>query len=82
MFTRAKFRCISVEKYMGGKYDDAGKYVNGILFNYKFSAVVDGSPENKSFYAATPNGNVQLSAVKDDLFEIGKEYYLDFTPAA
>lgn len=81
MNVRAKFSCTSVTKYMGGKYNAEGKYEQGVLWNYKFQAVTSGSDENKSFYASTPSGSIELQAVRDDLFEIGQEYYLDFSQA-
>lgn len=78
---RAKFYCTSVTKSLGGKYNSEGKYEQGVLYSYKFQAVTSGSDENKSFYASTPSGQIELQAVRDDLFEIMKEYYLDFTVA-
>ena len=46
--------------------------------------VCDGSPENKSFFAATPGGRIELGCANlkaVEQFEEGKEYYVDFTPA-
>ena len=46
--------------------------------------VVGGSSENEQFYKYTPGGQIQLSTINDDAaaeFEIGKEYYVDFTLA-
>ena len=40
--------------------------------------------ENKSFWEATPVGCVQLSTVNSkaaEQFEVGQEYYVDFTKA-
>jgi hypothetical protein len=45
-------------------------------------AVTDGSPENKAFWEATPSGELSVSTVKQDVFEVGTEYYLDITAAA
>lgn len=72
---RAKFRCDSVKKY---RHWDKEK---GFLYEYEFSPVGDSSPENKTFWAASPCGSLKLSTINSDLFEVGKEYYLDFTPA-
>lgn len=50
----------------------------------KLTAVYGDSPENKAFFAATPSGNVEMAMVKPEVaaaFELGKEYYVDFTPA-
>lgn len=75
---RAKFFCQSVTKYKHGWGGDQPPF----HYNYRFQAVSSGSEENKKFFAATPSGQVELSALRDDLFEVGKEYYLDFSPAA
>ena len=78
---RAKFYCTSITKTVGSKWNSEGKYESGIVYNYRFQAVTSGSEENKSFFASTPSGSIELTAVRDDLFEIMKEYYLDFTVA-
>jgi len=71
--TRAKFKCNSVEKRLGwGEH----KY----LWAAKFTPVTSGSDENLKFYAATPTGLIEVSSVKNDFFEVGLEYYVDFTP--
>ncbi len=51
------------------------------------SAVVSSDPEseNAKFFAATPNGQIQLRLVKPETiaqFENGKEFYVDFIPVA
>ena len=56
-----------------------------LLMDVKLVPVHKGSPENDAFYAATPSGEFNLSCARLDAaaqFEIGKEYYVDFTPAA
>jgi hypothetical protein len=71
---RAKFKCDVVT--------DRPEFQ---LKEVSFSAVIDGSEENKSFSKYTPNGSVFLSISYEteaaDAFEEGKEYYLDFSPA-
>lgn len=50
----------------------------------EMTAVVDGSEENRGFFAATPNGQLNLYLVSDETaarFEVGKSYFLDITPA-
>ena len=46
----------------------------------------DPAHENKAFWDATPTGSLTLSIKRDmpaaKAFEVGKEYYLDFTPAS
>ncbi len=80
MKVRAKFKCVEIKKSMGGTYDSTGKYVTGVLHGYRFNPVGSDSEENKKFFASTPSGLIELHSVRDDLFELGKEYYLDFTP--
>lgn len=49
------------------------------------TAVVDGSEENKSFAKWTPAASVNISISNPaalNAFEEGKEYYVDFSPAA
>jgi len=71
---RAKFVCTAIEDQPA--YE--GKLVS-------FSAVLDGSEENKSFAKYTPSGNLQMwisyETQASDAFEQGKEYYLDFSAA-
>jgi hypothetical protein len=66
---------------MGGTYDVNGKYVPSVVYSYEFNVVSSGSEENKKFFAATPSGSMSFSALRDDLFEIDKEYYSDLSPA-
>lgn len=68
---RAKFLCTSVTKTTG--------YPSGFQWTYRFSAVTSGSKENETFWRYTPSGSIELAALREDLFEIGKEYYVDFT---
>jgi hypothetical protein len=82
MMTRAKFYCTSVLKTLQNAPDKDGKYSLRTVFAYKFQVVSSGSEENKNYFASTPSGSIELSALREDLFEIGKEYYLDFTPAS
>lgn len=82
MSVKAKFQCISIKKYKSNVWDTEGKKsVDGFLYSYEFQAVTGTSDENKSFFASTPTGNISMAAVRDDLFEPGKSYYLTFDPA-
>lgn len=77
MTVRAKFTCTSVTKSQNWNKSEAHPF----LYAYKFQVVTGNSDENKAFFASTPSGSIDLQAVRDDLFEPGKSYYLDFTPA-
>ena len=71
MSVRAKFRCNEKNQSETG-------------FALKFWPVTSGSAENDRFYQYTPGGELTMSTVNDEAaaqFEVGKEYYLDFTPA-
>ena len=51
----------------------------------KLSAVYDNSEENKKFFHATPSGQISMGMLNPaawQQFELGKEYYVDFTPAS
>ena len=42
------------------------------------------SEENRKFWEATPTGKLEIGCAKAEtagLFELGREYYVDFTPA-
>ncbi|WP_142783368.1 hypothetical protein [Changchengzhania lutea] len=71
---RAKFECVELVE----DSQNESKHVS-------FSPVIDGSDENKSFSKYTPAGliNLQISNETEgsNAFEIGKEYYVDFTEA-
>lgn len=66
---RAKFGCLSVQKWVNSE-------------QVKLIAVMDGSEENKAFWQATPSGQLDMSITNPAAFgsfEPGREYYLDFT---
>lgn len=67
---RAKFTCTS-------------KKPNSEGFEYTFSPVVGGTThENDTFFKYTPWGSLTMGVVNPNVdFEVGKEYYLDFSPA-
>lgn len=51
------------------------------IYRVKMSVVMDGSAENEEFFQYTPAGSIDLDIMAAQYFEIGKEYYVDFTPA-
>jgi hypothetical protein len=57
---------------------------NEVMVTVKMNPVTTGSDENKEFYKYTPAGSLDISVIPKsvaDFFELGKEYYLDFTKA-
>lgn len=91
MTVRAKFKLNSytTEMQTDGyqKTDGKDDYSKPVLVEKRtlnFTPVSHGSEENKTFWEYTPSGSLQLGVVNQaawTLFELGKEYYLDFTPA-
>ena len=77
MTFRAKFRLIKTAQYHG-PYTSGAKILT-------FSADYDPSiPEDQRFAKATPSGTLEMTMDNPAavaLFEPGKVYYLDFSPA-
>ena len=70
---RAKFYCASKIEQV---------YPKGApVCSYVFYPAASGNEENKAVPEAVPAGKLELASANDHLFEIGKEYYLDFTPS-
>lgn len=76
MTVRAKFKVNSIEK---AKWSD-----EQVVHTIKMQPVCGGNEENKKFYQATPAGSIHIGCVNQataDSFELGGEYYVDFTAA-
>lgn len=73
--TRCKFKCDEVSKT---KHWDKEK---GYLYGVKMSPVTSGSEENKKFFSASPSGQFILGCIHPDLFDPGKEYFIDISLA-
>ncbi len=68
------------------KFFVVGKKEHEHAVEVNLSAVYspDANDENRKFWNATPNGQVRLwieNKPAAEVFEEGKKYYLDFTPA-
>lgn len=95
MSVRAKFKHTGYSSSMQTTYPhkneaggvDHSRPVDVEMRTLKFSPVyANGDPnhENSKFWQYTPAGSIELGTVNQDAwshFEIGKEYYVDFTPA-
>lgn len=79
MTVRAKFKVFSKTPTF-----NTDKEIEGYMLH--MGPVYDSNPtsENGIFYRYTPGGLVTLTTVSltaAAMFDVGKEYYLDFTPA-
>jgi hypothetical protein len=72
MPVRAKFR-------VNSKSEPSSE---GDVANISLGAVYDGSEENKRFFKYTPSGQIQMGTINAEAanqFEVGDEFYVDFT---
>lgn len=77
MNVRAKFTCQSFT----ASYDSERKCE---LRSVKLTPVTGGSEDNDKFYRWTPGGEINLQVLNPtawQAFEVGKEYFIDFSPA-
>ena len=90
MSVRAKFHLNSITinmfpkmKQVDGKWVKDGDVEQRTLNLTPVYANNDPQHENSKFWEATPSGSIQLGCVNQEAwkhFEIGKDYYVDFTP--
>lgn len=91
MTTRAKFKVASITRREGSapKVGEDGKttYVPAEIRDVELTPVYgNGDPnhENTKFWQASPSGSIKIGCANLEAaqaFELGKEYYVDFTPA-
>ena len=86
--TRAKFVCNSITETLGSKLSADGKTYEVCKMKTVKAAPVygNGDPEheNTKFWAASPGGTFELNVVNPEAvkaFEVGKQFYIDITPA-
>ena len=73
---RAKFKVINVEPLL--------QTTGETCYNITLIPVTSGSPENLNFYKWTPGWSILLSTVNGEAgrqFNVGDEFYVDFTDA-
>ena len=78
MAVRAKF---VVQSKRDSLHWDRSK---GTVSTIELHPVSDGSEENKRFFEATPGGKIELGILNAEAakqFDLGRSYYVDFTPA-
>lgn len=92
MAVRAKFKVDSFEVHQQSRQKDKTKGWDSEnlemveVKTIKMSPVWQAAPndENSKFWDATPVGKLELGMINPEAhkqFELGKEYYVDFTPA-
>jgi hypothetical protein len=92
MSVRAKFTLNSVKSTLQPQShrDESGNYVTDPpveMRTLSFSPVYannDPSHENSKFWKQSPSGSLELGTINPEAwkqFELGKQYYLDFTLA-
>lgn len=73
-------RCkMKVEGIEAAAYGDEGQKGGTV----RLHPVINGSPENESFYKYTPSGSLILSTINQsafDQFKLGQEFYVDLIP--
>lgn len=78
MNVRAKFQCQSINHILTHLPGEQTAILT-------FAPVYDnGNGENKTWSKYTPQGKLEMTVTNPDAvgaFEVGKSYYLDFTPA-
>lgn len=82
---RAKMTVTEITRHLGAAPNVDGRWSTGQeMHRVKLSAVTTGSPEDNTFAAATPYAALDISITNPKtvgFFELGKAYYLDFSPA-
>jgi hypothetical protein len=89
MSVRAKFKVNKLSQPETTKLirvDGKDECIPEILRTVELVPVYDPDPEseNGKFFAYTPAGKIELGTIHGEAaeqFELGKEYYVDFTPA-
>ena len=82
MSVRAKFKVNRIEKSIWNGTTSADEMSTVVLS--PVYANNDPEHENSKFWKYTPSGEVKLGTINKeaaDYFELGEEYYLDFTKA-
>lgn len=79
---RCKFKCNEITKKWNGWHANENGTKGRNEYDYKFSPVVEGSEENKKFFAYTPCGSFNVQTILIDAFVPGKEYYIDISEAS
>ncbi len=82
---RAKFKVDSIARVLNSGHYVDNKWVSEPVEvrTVIMSPVTGSSPEDKSFWDATPSGRLEMQLINleaAEQFDLGKTYYLDFIP--
>jgi hypothetical protein len=90
MSVRAKFKVQRIDRSAYSRSEKDGDGVDRIV-DYEMRTIVlspvysnEPNSENRAFWQATPTGEIKLGTINVEAakhFEVGREYYIDFTPA-
>ena len=84
MNIKAKMKCDDVQQlHTGGSVETDKVFTERVKLSAVYSE--DKASENYSFSNATPSASVEMTISNPDAigaFEQGKEYYVEFSPAA
>lgn len=82
---RAKMAVNEIRRYRGSvRNPETGNWDSAEMQAVKLNAVAGGSAEDNTYAQATPAATVDISITNPTtvgFFELGKSYYVDFTPA-
>ena len=87
MSVRAKFKCNGVTKRLTNVwYPETKENKEAFIYEAEFFVVTNADSkapgdENAIFFSSTPSGKITISAMRDDLFDPGRTYYVDFNVA-
>lgn len=76
MTVRAKFQCVEIKQLFGNPDGSA---------EVRLTAVYGNGEANKEWSQWTPQGNLTMLITNPaaiDQFDLGAEYFIDFTPAS
>jgi len=83
---KAKFMVTRIERSMGRVWDkEQNGYKQTEVQTLILIPVVGTEGENAAFFAATPSGEIRLATVNAAAaseFDLGREFYVDFTVAS
>jgi hypothetical protein len=84
---RVKFKVTEIHRTMGAKYVQTEKgrdLVPCEVRTVRMQPVAGNNAENEKFWSGTPRGQIEITCVNADavkLFDLAREFYVEFSPA-